>query len=146
MQTKATNKISWEYWNDKEKELCKIDEPEEDGDDVEFLSEKENQLSSVLFSQNSDDVIITPFFPIKKSSVFKPSDRWECWIGYTNFRIDESFLKFLNKQVDGVSCLNVLDPYCFAIGVGKLFTFDFVRLQIEKNIKGTHEISGSDRE
>jgi hypothetical protein len=145
MQAKASNTISWEYWNDKERELCKKDPPEKEGDE-DISLEKNNEFSPISFPMEADDVVITPFFPVRKGSYFKPSDRWECWIGNMNFRIDEEFLNFLNLETDGVGCLNVLDPYTFALGVAKLFDFNSVRSQIERKIKGQNEISGSSGE
>lgn len=146
MLPKMTNQISWEYWNDRERELAQPANNESDEGDF-FEKEKEGALDNILSAKmmEVDEVIFTPFFPVYKNSTFKPSDRWECWIGHTNFKIDEDFLNFLNKKADGISCLNVLDPYCFSIGIGRLFTFDKVRAQIESKIKGTNEFSGSDQ-
>lgn len=143
MQAKTSNTIVWEYWNDKEKELCEKDFKENEED---FSLEKNNEFSPISFPSEGDDVVITPFFPVRKNSYFKPSDRWECWIGNMNFKIDQEFLKFLNLSVDGVACLNVLDTYTFALGVAKLFDFNSVRSQIERKIKGQNEISGSSGE
>lgn len=146
MLARATNIISWEYWNDTEKKLT---DKKEENEELDFFEqEKENSVENILSSKiynDGDDILITPFFPVYKNSTFKPSDRWECWIGHTNFKIDQDFLSFLNKKVDGISCLNVLDPYCFSIGIGRLFTFDKVRAQIELKIKGTDDISGSNQ-
>lgn len=147
MQIGKNNQISWEYWNDKEKELAEKNENEKNEENEEdfFSQEKDNPFSNLNFNPE-DNIIVTPFFQVKKNSAFKPSDRWECWIGHTNFKIDEEFLNFLNLEVDGLGCLNILDTYCFAIGVAKLFSFESVRLQIERKIKGSDEVSGSDQQ
>ena len=67
-------------------------------------------------------------------STFKPSDRWDCWIGYTNFGITKNIANILDTQVDGVEALKILGKYSFFIGVGKLFDITDVRQNIESTL------------
>lgn len=120
-----TNKIQWENWNIKEQE---------------YLQEKKSNKSAGKFgnfvvSEEYDDEagegimmgdfgptnIITPFGAFPASSMLKPTDRWDCWVAHTNFSITNGMANLINKNVEGVAALNILDKYTFCVGISKCF-------------------------
>lgn len=127
--------IAWENWNEIEKmsdleyELLK----EESDDESDESMMEMGQTFQGMLSDMSPQVIHTPFGHVPYDSKFKPSDRWQCWLGYTNFGITKGVLEKLQK-VEGVDALKVLSRYSFCIGVGKLFEFNEVRQNIENEI------------
>ena len=132
-------KIAWESWNaviseDLEQEPTENPQAEEK-EEFYFPSapeEMEAQFGEVFITQPR--VIHTPIGTYAEESRFKPSDRWDCWIGYTNFDITHSIAKMLEDDIDGVEALKILGRYTFFIGVGKMFNISNVRLSIEKSL------------
>lgn len=124
--------VKWENWNEIEKEvLNKEGDDNTDGGDL-FVEETDN--SAFKIPENDSHMVYTPFGVFPKKSSLKPSCRWECWLGHTNFRILKSDLDILSSKIDGVAGLNQLDPYTFCIGIAKSFNFTNVREQIEERI------------
>lgn len=128
------NKIAWEYWNDKEKKLAsKANEKTKEYDDDE---EDHNPFSSSHIKDifmDTPSVIHSPFGEIPSDSQLKPSDRWECWLGYTDFEITQKIADKMSK-VDGVEAMKIMGRYSFCIGVAKLFEFAKVRKDIYDTI------------
>lgn len=131
-------KIMWENWNEKEKDLTDPmvqdqfmlgDDPEE----AEVLSREEQSmlLSPIIDMQQA--VIHTPFGVVPTDSLLKPSDRWECWMGYTNFDLTNQVSDRM-KTINGVEALRVMSRYTFCVGIGKMFKFSSVRKEIENAI------------
>jgi hypothetical protein len=60
--------------------------------------------------------IQTPVGIFSTESMFKPSDRWDCWIGTSNFDITAE-IKDDISDTDGIACLKIMDRYTFFIGV-----------------------------
>lgn len=131
--------IAWENWNEIEKmsdleyELSREEGPTEDSEDSDESMMEMGQAFQGMLSDMAPQVIHTPFGHVPYDSKFKPSDRWECWLGYTNFGITKNVLDKLQK-VEGVDALKVLSRYSFCVGVGKLFEFNEVRQNIENEI------------
>lgn len=132
--------IAWISWNVQEEEIV-------NGylADDEFSKELENNLQQEAGESMGDPSLFLPMFhdpmprvvhtpvgiyPIESCS--KPSDRWDCWIGQTNFRITKGILKILMKDIDGIAAVKVLDRYAFFIGVSPMFAMKDVRINIEK--------------
>ena len=101
-----------------------------------------------MMSQTSEDPEMTnamaPIAPIGHSihtplgvypleSMFKPSDRWDCWIGTSNFGITRSVENQL-KNTEGIECLRILGKYTFFLGIPCTFSFRDVRISIEKDL------------
>jgi hypothetical protein len=130
------NKIMWENWNEKEIELIEgipIDSfimPEEDEENEQILS-MANSLPSILDMQSQ--VVHTPFGVVPFDSILKPSDRWQCWMGYTNFDLTHQVSNKM-KIINGIEALRIMSRYTFCIGVGKMFNFTSVRKEIENAI------------
>lgn len=64
--------------------------------------------------------IMTPFgmLPITDNSM--ASKQFKFWTGHANFKITSDFYAVI-ERIDGVETLDILTPYRFRIGVGKLF-------------------------
>ena len=128
-------RIAWESWNTKEIELV---ESQAFNDTIEEEVEMdENAMISggltPLISQIGPVVIHTPFGMINAESALKPSDRWECWLGYTNFDISHMVSDRI-KKTEGVEALKIMGRYTFCIGIGKMFSFSNIRRDIENAI------------
>jgi hypothetical protein len=125
-------KIMWENWNEKEIELVEptgfneIINEEDIGDQLSGLG-----LSSFL--PDMGNVLHTPFGMVPSESALKPSDRWECWLGYTNFDLTHKVSDRM-KFIKGVEALKIMSRYTFCVGVGKMFNFSTVRKDIENAI------------
>lgn len=132
----------WENWNEIEKmsdleyELREEDYEDSDYEPEDSLIERsingEPTIQGML-SEMAPQVIHTPFGHVPYDSRFKPTDRWQCWLGYTNFGITKSVVDKLQK-IEGVDALKVLSRYSFCIGVGKMFEFTEVRQNIQDEI------------
>lgn len=120
---KAANKITWENWNVKEQEHLQEKKSNTGrGKFADFIIEDEEDAEAISmgdFGLNSN--IMTPFGVFPVSSMLKPTDRWDCWIAHTNFSITNGMANIINKSVDGVAALNILDKYTFCIGISKCF-------------------------
>jgi len=129
-------KIMWENWNEKEKDLVEplMQDPffiEDEGDESEQIMSKGDPLLPMLDIQQP--VIHTPFGVVPSDSILKPSDRWQCWMGYTNFDLTHQVSDRM-KTINGVEALRVLSRYTFCVGVGRMFNFTSVRKEIENAI------------
>lgn len=131
-------KIMWENWNEKEIELVEgstldnfIMNEEIEEENEQILSAMDAAMPSILDIQ--PQVIHTPFGVVPSDSVLKPSDRWQCWMGYTNFDITNQISNKM-KVINGVEALRIMSRYTFCVGVGKLFNFTSVRKEIENAI------------
>lgn len=123
------NKIEWQSWNSIEEELShkqkSVSNILSDDDEIEDKQE------TIVFPPLNQPYIITPFGTYDPESPFRPAQRWECWIGHTNFRLTKAIVAML-VNVDGISALKVLDRYSFCIGVGKMFKFKHVASEINR--------------
>ena len=138
--------IGWTSWNARVDEMmAPLDEtftPEMDPDDVAYndIEIPQELLSPELFLQQ-ERILYTPMGPYPEESLMKPSDRWDCWLGYTNFSITNEIEEEIGgdnagtkEGVEGVEALRVLGRYTFFVGVGKLFEIREVRENIEKKL------------
>ncbi len=128
--------IAWENWSLKEKELVEASEFEESTEDMEMDPEQILQMDGLLspiLSEMRPQIIQTPWGAVSFDSILKPSDRWDCWMGYTNFDLTNKVSDKI-KIIDGVEALKVMSRYTFCIGVGKMFQFSEVRKEIENAI------------
>ena len=127
----------WENWNQKEIELIEgaaIDNfimSDEESEDMEQMLSKGAFLPPIIDMQSQ--VIHTPFGTVPSDSVLKPSDRWQCWMGYTNFDLTHELSDKI-KFISGIEALRIMSRYTFCVGVGKMFNFTSVRKEIENEI------------
>jgi|TARA_R110002020_G_scaffold135698_1_gene303062 hypothetical protein len=136
------NTIAWQSWN------AVVEEVYEKNTEIEILEElllaQEMQESHgempIKFIDPAPRVIYTPYGMFPVDSFLKPSDRWNCWLGYTNFDITHTVQDIL-EETEGVEAIKTLGRYTFFIGVGKLFNPTDVRLNIENILTDTTHIS-----
>lgn len=127
-------KIMWENWNEKEIELTEtssldsmiLDNLESDEDPIPQM----DSLMSPFMAEFQSSVVHTPFGAVPSDSILKPSDRWQCWMGYTNFDLTHKVSDKM-KVITGIEALRIMSRYTFCVGVGKLFNFTNVRKEIE---------------
>lgn len=104
---------------------------DDDNDDPGFISLKLPKL------------LITPLGPYKLDDTLNPFRHFDFWMGSTNFNITQKVLKTLEK-IDGVEKLKLIGRYTFIIGVGKLFDFRDVRVDIETQLCDEKELTIED--
>jgi hypothetical protein len=128
----ARKTIAWESWNAKvenhQLEAVELDTQDQSYTEIEHL-QSEIIPSEILVPQPR--VVHTPLGVYPEESLLKPSDRWDCWIGHTNFDITNSVVTKLESDVDGIEALKILGRYSFFIGVGRLFDITQVRKDVE---------------
>tara|TARA_R110000824_G_scaffold389983_1_gene586257 strand:+ start:680 stop:1306 length:627 start_codon:yes stop_codon:yes gene_type:complete len=131
-------KIAWESWNAKVDLPCSVElvEPTEEGYNMDQASQFPIDPGFIL---EQPRILYTPIGPYPEESMLKPSDRWDCWIGYTNFPITNKICHVLNKEIEGIEALKVLGKYSFFIGVAKLFEISEVRKNTEEKLCGYTE-------
>lgn len=127
----TTKIIGWESWNELEKDSGGA--PVEDVATEEENSPFVEGLAMSELSIMGQELLHTPFGHVPVGSKFKPSDRWDCWVGHTNFGITKNTLEKIRK-VDGVDVIKPLSRYSFCIGVGKLFKSIEVKEKIKNEI------------
>lgn len=141
-----SKKIAWENWNVKQEEFLlddnkiseeffneDISDDDSNNDDLDNIipANKIKTNYSFLEISNPNRTVFTPFGPYFSESMFKPTDRWDCWLGYTNFTITSEISDII-EEIEGVEALKILGRYSFCIGVGKLFSISEVRKNIEE--------------
>ena len=129
--------IAWESWNARVEDIMSpkdITLPEIDASEANY-SEIEIPVDFFppeMFLQQQR-VLYTPLGIYPEESSLKPSDRWDCWMGYSNFDITNDIADKI-EMIEGVEALRVMGRYSFFIGVGKLFDIKEVRTDIEKEL------------
>lgn len=126
----SKKQILWESWNARAEEIISnVANPEDDDIDIEEMPQ---MIESFL--EPVSQVIHTPIGVYPVESTLKPSDKWDCWIAYTNFPITKKILNILNNEIDGIEALKILGKYSFFIGVARMFNIKDVREQIDSKI------------
>jgi len=135
------NKIAWQSWN------AIIEEYYSKANELDILEEllmaqemEDMPNMPIKFVDPAPRVIYTPYGAYPAESTMKPSDRWNCWLAYTNFDLTYTVLDIL-EEIDGVEAVKILGRYTFFIGIGKLFNPTDVRLNIENILTDTTHIS-----
>lgn len=126
-------KIAWESWNAKV-DILSLGESIEIEEAEYQETDQMSQLNIEPYILEQQRILYTPIGPYPEESMLKPSDRWDCWIAYTNFPVTNKVSNLLNKDVDGIEALKILGKYSFFIGVAKLFDIADVRKEIEEKL------------
>ena len=100
-------KIAWESWNAMVQEINQItpvvfDIGEEEEPSSFEQMEKSGEVNEIFIQQPK--FVYTPLGIYPAESTFKPSDRWDCWIGYTNFGVTTNIAKVLDTEIEGIEC------------------------------------------
>ena len=133
----AHKRIVWTSWNSLVDELNDLNEQEirqlaEDMQEMDM--EQQQMMMPFQVIAPSANMIYTPWGPSPMESMFKPSDRWDCRIGTTNFDITTSIKTILTNEIPGIEALKIMGRYTFAIGIPITFDFREVRTEIEKKL------------
>ncbi len=129
--------IAWESWNAVAEDIVSPQDmifPEASEGEATYgeFEGTADLFSPEMFIQQQR-LIYTPLGVFPEESCLKPSDRWDCWMGYSNFDITNDIADKI-EAVNGVEALRVMGRYSFFIGVGKLFDIKEVRTDIEKEL------------
>ncbi len=128
--------IAWESWNALAEETMQsqdITMPEITQEDGFSELELPPEFFSPEFFSTQPRLVYTPLGVYPEESKMKPSDRWDCWMGHSNFDITNDIADKI-ELIDGVEALRVMGRYSFFIGVGKLFDIKDIRTDIEKEL------------
>lgn len=129
----SKKQILWESWNAKVEEfLTPVEDVLEEIDGIDQSLDMFQGMTNIL--EPMQQVIHTPLGVYPIDSMLKPSDKWDCWIGHTNFPITKKILNILNNNIDGIEVLKILGKYSFFIGVAKMFNILDIRSQIDEKI------------
>ena len=129
----TSKKIGWESWNAKVEEILLEPDSIEEEDEEEIGAMVEEGLLKEYLVPIKQKVVYTPYGPYPAESPFKPSDRWDCWLCYTNFDLTNEIIDVL-EEVQGIEALKPLGRYTFFVGIGKMFNTSDVRTNIEKTM------------
>ncbi len=129
--------IAWESWNARVQEIIEnstFTAPEIDAEQSTYNGSdiSPELISPELFLQ-PQKILNTPLGIYSQDSTLKPSDRWDCWLGYTNFDITKRISNTI-EEISGVEALRILSRYSFFVGIGRLFDIKDVRRSIEKQL------------
>lgn len=136
MINNSTKKIVWESWNSLLDDQVQTLKPRElTSKDIEDALSAEVGGELLFLEGNAmPPVVHTPLGVYPVESNFKPSDRWDCWMGHTNFGITLEMQDVLRSKIDGIEALRILGRYTFFIGIAKCFEFKNVREDIDSKL------------
>lgn len=60
------------------------------------------------------------------------TNRFNFWVGYTNFQISIKDFHELDNSIEGIESLVVISPLRFIVSVGKMFDENVIKEQVEK--------------
>mgnify|MGYP003639739261 CR=1 FL=1 len=124
--------IAWEKWDD---EI--IEQESMLNYNLEGMEEEE--IVEVMgLAERIPNLVITPMGMYRLHDKLSPSKQFNCWVGHTNFDITEEVILKI-EEIGGVEAIKAITRYKFFLGIGKLFDFKEVRLEIEKEILGKHK-------
>lgn len=125
-------KIAWEKWEDlphaepvRSNPFAGMESEEEGEEPAEF--------DLVDFFERIPKLVHTPVGMYQIDDRMSPIKQFDCWLGHTNFDITDSVQEYI-ESTPGVEVLVILTRYRFFLGVGKLFSFRDVRVNIENSI------------
>ena len=127
-------KLAWEPWDEDSLEQEIVENFYEVN---ESMDEEDEGLvnDALLFLDRIPSLVTTPMGMYQLHDKMSVINQFDCWTGHTNFNITTSVQEAIEK-VDGVELLSIQSRYRFFLGVGKLFSFSDVRVDIEKAICG----------
>ncbi len=143
--TQRKKSVTWESWNSKVDQYLNIILGSPMGDmaaleDWGLTDFKDSEREDIQPLASSEEFLIqnpsihTPVGIYPVDSMLKPSDKWDCWLGYTNFPITYSIRNVLRDDIEGIEALKVCGKYTFFIGIAKMFEISEVRKQIISKI------------
>lgn len=138
-------KIAWQSWNAMVQEFYSSESDLDTMMEEMFSASSHEPISEfpMKIFEPAPRILYTPYGMFPADSSLKPSDRWDCWLGYTNFDLTFGILQQL-ELIDGIEAVKVMGRYTFFVGIGKLFSSTEVKLNIENILTDTKHISNMD--
>lgn len=144
--TQRKKSVTWESWNSKVDQYLNMVSGDsiggidnaKDWNTLEDFEDSEQGAAHPLY--RSEDFILqnpsfhTPIGVYPIDSMLKPSDKWDCWLGYTNFSITYSIRNVLRDEIEGIEALKICGKYTFFIGIAKMFDISEIRKQVTSKI------------
>lgn len=129
--------VYWEKWMDAF-ELAEdvidnlhADPEEEEGwTETDFDAQAEHQESESLVPIKG---VMTPYGMLPLTDDTLASRKFKFWVGHSNFRLTEDYYSIIGPT-EGVETLDILTPYRFRIGVGKMFIDRTVMSRVRDNM------------
>lgn len=116
-----SHEVAWVAWidayNNEEVEVSR----QQYMQSVEDLAEEfEDEIIEEQFYTHPYKTIMTPFgiLPLTEQSL--ASNHFKLWVGHTNFKLLQSSLDVI-EECEGVETVDIMTPYRFRLGVGKMF-------------------------
>ena len=116
--------VYWEKWMDA------FEEAHETPSEFPLESVEEGYLDNeyqegLEYADNPEDPIpvrgvMTPYGLMPLTDDTLASRKFKFWVGHANFRLTEDYYRVIGR-IEGVETLDILTPYRFRIGVGKMF-------------------------
>ena len=117
------NDVYWEKWMDA------FEEVQENA--AEFSDDTEESYLESAYEENQEYVdesesplpirgVMTPYGMLPLTDDTLASRKFKFWVGHSNFRLTEDYYGIIGRT-EGVETLDILTPYRFRIGVGKMF-------------------------
>ena len=143
--TQKKKSVTWESWNSKVDQYLNMVSGDSIGDinnseDWNALDFEDSEQGAVQPIYRSEDFVLqnpsfhTPIGIYPIDSMLKPSDKWDCWLGHTNFSITYSIRNVLRDEIEGIEALKICGKYTFFIGIAKMFDISEVRRQVTSKI------------
>ena len=123
--------IAWDKWQDPSEEEVK-----EDFNSEEWEDDNNPDMANII--SKIPELVSTPMGVFRLHDKMNPSKQFDCWVGHTNFDITPEIGEEI-ERVPGVEVLVFLTRYRFFLGVGKLFQFRDVRVEIEQMFQSDSE-------
>ena len=93
-------RIAWQSWNALTEEFYENDSGLAALEDILLANSPPEEMgeSPLKFFDPGPSVIYTPYGAFSVDSCLKPSNRWDCWFGYTNFDITFAVLEEIERH------------------------------------------------
>ena len=117
--------IYWEKWMDVFEEVDHDYEHEGDREEEQLLENEYSEIEKEEERAREESLIpvqgvMTPYGMLPITDDTLASRKFKFWVGHTNFRLTEDYYGIIGP-VEGVETLDILTPYRFRIGIGKMF-------------------------
>tara|TARA_R100000008_G_scaffold61061_1_gene38473 strand:- start:104 stop:568 length:465 start_codon:yes stop_codon:yes gene_type:complete len=117
--------IYWEKWMDVFEEVDSDYAEEPLIDEDQFLESEYSEIEKEEQNAREESIIpvqgvMTPYGMLPITDDTLASRKFKFWVGHSNFRLTEDYYGIIGP-VEGVETLDILTPYRFRIGVGKMF-------------------------
>jgi len=126
--------VYWEKWTDAFEEE-EVAAPEFGQDESEYSEEDESVEDIFQLGSLSPPIkgYMTPFglMPLTEQSL--ASTHFKFWVGHSNFKLTNVFYNVIGETL-GIETLDIMTPYRFRIGIGKLFKDRTVMVNVREKM------------